>query len=437
MRRVRYTRSDGLNIAYEVVSDGPPDIVVVDGFVSHRDLDWEWSFQRRVNELVTAMGRVIFFDKRGVGLSDRELGQGTLEDRMDDIRAVMDAVGSERASLICISEGGALGMMFAATYPDRVDHLVLYGCTSCYRRHPDYRWGLTDEDGRETVEAIERHWGSGRVLATMIGLELDEHTLEVLGRYERSAASPAMARRIAEADLDIDARPMLTSIGVPTLVVHHADDPHLRVEGARWMAAQIPGARFLEIPGQHGVHLSDDAGLWDAIHEFITGEQRRTDIDRVLATVLFTDIVRSTRRAAELGDAEWRSRLDHHDAIVERCVERHRGRVVKSTGDGAFAVFDGPARGIRCAQAIIDEVQPLGLQVRAGLHTGECEVRGDDYAGMTVHIGARISALAEASEVKVSSTVRDLVIGADLEFTDQRTVELEGVPGQWTILTVA
>jgi class 3 adenylate cyclase len=314
-------------------------------------------------------------------------------------------MGSERANLVCISEGGPLAMMFAATYPERVERLVLYATYSCSRRHDDYPWGVTADEMGKYLQGIEQHWGSGRVLATMIGLLDQEHLIEFLGRYERSAATPAMVRRILEANFEIDARPILPAIAVPALVVHHADDPHLPIEGARWMADQIPNARFLEIPGFHGVHLSDVAELWDAIHEFITGEERQSDIDRVLATVLFTDIVRSTERAAELGD-------------------------------GAFAVFDGPARGIRCAQAIVDETRALGIEVRAGLHTGECEVRGDDYAGMTVHIGARVSALAGASEVKVSSTVRDLVIGADLEFTDQHIVELKGVPGEWTVLTV-
>ena len=435
MRRVSYARSGDLNIAYEVVSEGPPDIVCVDGFVSHRDFDWEFPMSRQNNEHMMAMGRVILFDKRGTGLSDRDLGYGTLEDRMDDIRAVMDAAGCERASFSGVSEGGPLSMMFAATYPDRVDRLVLYGSFSCARKYPDYPWGLSDDEFRARVELVERYWGSGRVMAAAIGVD-DEHLVEVLSRYERSSASPAMVRRIMEANHGIDARPILPAIAVPTLVIHHADDPTTPVEGARWMAGEIPGARFVELPGTEGVHLSDDNEVWDQIHEFITGEQRSVDTDRVLATVLFTDIVRSTEQAAELGDTDWTSLLDRHDAIAERCVERHRGRVVKHVGDEVFAVFDGPARGIRCAQALIDEVRPLGIEVRAGLHTGECEVRGDDYAGMTVHIGARVSALAGAGEVKVSSTVRDLVIGADLEFTDRRTVELKGVPGEWTVLTV-
>jgi class 3 adenylate cyclase len=436
VRRVRYAQSNGLNIAYEVVSEGPPDIVVVDGLVSHRDLDWEVPSSRAVIDHLMAMGRVVLFDKRGTGLSDRELGHGTLEDRMDDIRAVMDAADVERASLICISEGGPLGMMFAATYPDRVDRLVLYGSFVCRRQHPDNPWGATVDENRELAEAVERHWGSGLVLTTAMGLAHDEHTLDLLGRYERSAASPAMARRIVDANFEIDARPILPAIGVPTLVIHHTGDPITPVEAARWVATEIKDSRFLEISGEHGVHLSEDIELWDAIHEFVTGEQRSADINRVLATVLFTDIVESTQKAAELGDADWRSLLDHHDNIVKRCIERHRGRVVKTTGDGAFAVFDGPARGIRCAQEIVDETKLLGLEVRAGLHTGECEVRGSDYAGMTVHIGARVSAHAGPGEVKVSSTVRDLVIGADFNFTDPSTAELKGVPGEWVLLTV-
>ena len=437
MRPVHYAQSSGLNIAYEVVSEGPRDVVVVDGFVSHRDFDWELPLSRQNNEHLMKMGRVLLFDKRGTGLSDRDLGYGTLEDRMDDIRAVMDAAGSERASLICISEGGSLGMMFAATYPDRVDRLVLYASFCCSRRHPDYPWGRTDEESAALAQTIERVWGTGRILGGSLGMLDDEYLMEILSRYERSSASPAMARRIWEANVEIDARPVLPAITVPTLVIHHVEDPHLPIQGARWTADQIPGARLVEIEGQHGTHLSSDARQWDAIHEFVTGEQRRPETDRVLATVLFTDIVRSTETAAELGDADWRARLDQHDAIVERCVERHRGQVVKHTGDGAFVVFNGPARGIRCARAIIDEVRLLGIEVRAGLHTGECEVRGDDYAGMTVHIGARVSALASAGEVKVSSTVRDLVIGADLDFTGEDTVELKGVPGVWTVLTVA
>lgn len=435
MGRIRYAHSGGLNIAYEIASEGPRDILYVDGIVSHRDLEWEWWLTRGINERIASMGRAVFLDKRGTGLSDRDLGHGSLEDRMDDIRAVLDAAECERVTIIAVSEGGPLAMMFAATYPERVERLVLYATFCCSRKHDDYPWGATDEETAEAADLIEEHWGTGRVMAQLIGLE--DEDLEFLGRYERSSASPSMVRRIIEANALIDARPILPAISVPTLIAHHNDDPNLPIDGTRWMADQIPGARLLEIPGRHGVHLSDDAELWDAVHEFITGEERPIEIDRVLATVLFTDIVGSTALAADLGDTQWRSVLERHDAVVERCVERHRGRIVKNTGDGVFAVFDGPARGIRCAKEVAEEVRPIGIEIRAGLHTGECEVRGDDYAGMTVHIGARVSALAGPGEVAVSSTVRDLVIGADLEFESENTTELKGVPGRWTILTVA
>lgn len=430
----RYASSSGLHIAYQVVSEGTPDVVLVDGLVSHCDLDWEVPLFHAMRQRLAGMGRFVVFDKRGTGCSDRDLGLGAPEDRMDDIRAVMDAVGMERATIVGCSEGGPLSILFAATYPERVDRLVLYATYARSAHAPDYPWGATAEAHERALATIDKHWGDGLVMSHLAGLQDDPSQRELLARYERATASPRVARRIAEMNRLIDVRPILPTIAVPTLVVHHPGD-HVNPFGhAQYMAVHIPGAELHEAPAGATSHVSGDADTWDAIHAFVTGRQRPEETDRVLATVLFTDIVASTERAAALGDARWAELLDAHDQLVQASVARHRGRVVKTTGDGVLATFDGPARAVRCAQALTAEVRSLGLEIRAGLHTGECIVRGDDLAGLGVHIAARVSALAGAGEVLVTSTLRDLVIGSDLTLQEHSSAALKGVPGRWQLL---
>jgi class 3 adenylate cyclase len=435
--RTRYANAQGLSIAYQVLSDGPRDIVNVHGFVSHIDLEWEVPLFGSINERLAQLGRTVVFDKRGTGCSDRELGYGAPEDRMDDIRAVMDATDMERADLIGSSEGGTLAALFAATYPERVRRLVLYASFPFQGVDDDYPFGRTDAEKAETLPLIERHWGTGQVINHMAGLGARGAELDILARYERATCSPRVARRIAEINMAIDIRDALPAITANTLILHHENDPSVPVDAARWMAQRIPNAELVVIPGGGDpTHLSDDPMVWDVIHQFLLGQERPVDIKRQLATVLFTDIVDSTKTAVELGDERWRQVLEAHDDITERCAVHHRGRVVKSTGDGAFAVFDGPARAIRATQQMLSEIEPLGIQIRAGLHTGECEIRGDDFAGISVNIGARVSSLAGPGEIKVSSIVRDLVMGSELEFADAGSHVLKGIPGEWQVLNV-
>src|SRR6478735_8075334 len=431
---VKYAKSGDQSIAYAVYGEGPVDLVVVPGFVTHLDLMWDLPVSKQFEER-GEYARVVMFDKRGTGLSDRSVGLGSVEDRMDDIRAVMDAACLEQAALHGVSEGGPMAIMFAATYPERVAALVLQGTFARNLEDVDYD-GLPPEFVDGFVEWIEDHWGTGEVIGTFLQHEPGDVDPATLARYERSSCTPRMAAQLMRHNLAIDVREALPVIDVPTLVLHHEGDPVVRVDWGRYVAEHIPGARMVELPGD--VHFGpESAGFSPIIAEFLTGERREGEPDRVLATVLFTDIVGSTERASELGDSRWRALLDRHDDIARREIAAARGRAVKSTGDGFLAVFDGPARAVRCAQAMGRAVDPLGLEIRAGLHTGECELRGDDVAGIAVHLGARIGALAGPGEVLVSSTVRDLTLGSGIEFADRGRHELKGVPGEWQVLAVA
>jgi len=438
MPETQYAQSGDLSIAYQVLGDGPMDVVFVSGFISHQELMWEMPARVPIVQ-VASFARLITFDKRGTGLSERTLGYGEAEDRMDDIRAVMDAAGSERAAIIGLSEGGPLAILFAATYPERVIALVLWDTYARAHRSDDYSIGLDPLLSKQFIEDIAAGWGTGRAMQPFFGASLDDDELRrAVARYERNAATPRMAAEILTRNVEIDVRSALPAVSAPTLVVHRTGDPVLPLRLGKYVAEHILGARFVELAGDFhvsGVPGGDD-DVMDLIEEFLTGHRaaRPVEIDRVLATVLFVDIVDSTRRLAEVGDHRWRELLDDFRAAQRRELERYRGREVNTRGDDILATFDGPARAISCAHAIAASARPLGVEVRAGLHTGEVELQGDDIAGIAVHIGARVAGLAGAGEVLVTSTVRDLVAGSGIEFTERGRYELKGVPGEWTIL---
>jgi pimeloyl-ACP methyl ester carboxylesterase/class 3 adenylate cyclase len=432
-----YAASGDVNIAYQVVGDGPIDLVFVPGFVSHLDLQWADPRIARFLEKLASFSRLILFDKRGTGLSDPVAGPASLEDRMDDVRAVMDAAGSERAALFGLSEGGPMSVMFAATYPERTCALVLCGTfPSGVDDAEDNPSGQRWVDVIHTVRAAAEHWGDGGTLAYMAPSGDNERERIGRGIFERSAASPKMARTLIQMIIETDVRDLLPTIRVPTLVLHRAEE-FIPVEGARYLAEHIPGARLIVLPGMDHIPFYGDAGGYaEEIEEFLTGARHAPAPDRVLTTVMFTDIVGSTERAASLGDARWRELVSRHDELMRVELGRHRGREVKTMGDGFLATFDGPARGIRCARTVADAVRALGVGLRSGLHTGECELVGDDIAGMAVNIGARIGALADADQVLVSSTVKDLVVGSGISFSDIGARELKGVPGEWRLYAV-
>jgi class 3 adenylate cyclase len=415
-------------------------VVFVAGSVSHVELGWEAPPTAPVHHRLSRFGRLITFDKRGVGLSDRTAELPTLEQRMDDLRAVMDAADCERAAVVGMSEGGPTALLFAALYPERVSALVLWATFARVAWAPDYPDGIDVQEAEAFMGQIEESWGHGRVLP-LIGTQDapdDEATRRRFARYERAAATPAMAAAANRFSLYIDARHALSSISAPTLVIHRTGDPLINVVHGRYLAEHIPGARLSEYPGDfHESAMGKDEEVLDEIEEFLTGTRHEHEIDRVLKTIMFTDIVGSTEQAVSMGDRRWHDVLDAHDSAVRGQLEQFHGQEVKTIGDGFLAAFDGPARAIRCAQAITDKAADMGLEVRAGLHTGECEARGEDLAGIAVHIGARVGSLAGPSEVLVTSTVRDLVTGSGVEFRDRGTHELRGIPGEWQLLAVA
>jgi class 3 adenylate cyclase len=437
----RYTRSGDVNIAYQVVGDGPIDLVYVLGWVSHVDLIWEEPLSARFLERLASFSRLILFDKRGTGLSDRvpDADLPTLEQRMDDVRAVMDAAGVERAALLGLSEGVPMCLLFAATHPERTAALVLMGGYARRLWAEDYPFGAAREDYDAFLEDIHESWGGP------VGLEVRAPSLAGdsvfrawWATYLRMSASPGAALALTRMNGEIDVRRVLPTISVPTLVIHRTGDRSLPVEGSRYLAERIRGAKLAELPGDdHLPWIGDQDDILDEIEEFLTGVRRGPAPDRVLATILFTDVVGSTERAAALGDRGWRELLARHHALVRRELERWRGTEVDTAGDGFLATFDGPARAIRCACAARDAMRELGLEIRAGLHTGECEVLGLSVAGIAVHIGARVAALAGGGEVLVSSTVRDLVAGSGISFEERGEHELKGVPEKWRIYAVS
>jgi len=432
----RYAKSGDVNIAYQAVGDGPLDLVLVAGFVSHLDLDWAEPHSAHMLERLASFSRLIRFDKRGTGLSDRPGGLPDIETRMDDVRAVMDAAGSERAALLGYSEGGPLSILFAATYPERTSALVLYG-TYAKRCDPDedYPWAPTRDVREAYAEQIELEWGWEADMGRMAPFA-DEAMARWWATRAHAAASPGAARALILMNSEMDVRHVLPAIRVPTLVMHRSGDRDARVEEGRYIAQRIPGARFVEFPGEDHVPWIDAEGFLEEVEEFLTGVRPAPESDRVLATILFTDIVGSTATAAKLGDRRWAELVQAHHAAVRRELERWRGQELDTAGDGFFAAFDGPARAVRCALAVRDAVRVLGLEVRAGVHTGECERLDGTLGGIAVHIGARVSAQAGAGEVLVSSTVKDLVAGSGLAFEDCGERELKGVPGSWRLFQV-
>jgi pimeloyl-ACP methyl ester carboxylesterase len=433
--RIRYADSNGVSIAFRVLGDGPSELVFVTGFVGHLEVMFEYPAVRRFFERLASFSRLVIYDKRGQGLSDRPDHAPTLEESMDDLRAVIDAAGLTRPAIFGISEGGPMAILFAASQPERVSGLVLYGTWPRVVQSPDYEFGVDPEDVGGLIQLMREDWGGP------VGVHLwapsvaeDEGFCDWWARFLRSGTSPRGVIELLRLYEEIDVRHALPAIETPTLVLHKDGDlliPHMHGE---YLAEHIPGARYVELSGVDHLPFTEDAdALLDEIEEFVVGTRSSRDPERRLATVLFTDIVGSTDRAATMGDRRWRDVVEMHDDVVRKALARHRGQEIKTMGDGFLASFDGPARAIRCAQQIVAEAARIGVQVRAGVHTGECDVVGNDLAGLAVNIGARVGALADAGEVLVSQTVKDLVVGSGIEFEDRGTHTLKGVPGEWRL----
>ena len=439
----RYARSGDVSVAYQVVGDGPFDVVFVPPTVSHVEIGWDVPGMQVFREGIASFARFIHFDKRGTGMSDRVAGAPTLETRMDDVRAVMDAAGSERAAVIGWSEGVAMSALFAATYPDRAWALVLYGGAARELRAPDYRWGPTEAEALRMIEegraASERPTYAEEIARSGMPTASDEE-VSALARMIRQSASPGSFEALGRMNIQMDIRHVLPAIRQPALVLHNTRDRWVELEQGRDLADRIPGAEFVELPlDGHITRAADMPQVLGVIERFLGAAweaDSKREPDRQLATLLFTDIVDSTAHMATLGDAGWRELLERHHTLVRRELARARGKEVDTAGDGFFVAFDGPARAVRCAKSIVDEVHGLGIDVRSGLHTGECELVDGKVSGIAVHTGARVAAHARPGEVLVSSTVKDLVAGSGLEFEDRGVHELKGIPGEWRLYAV-
>jgi pimeloyl-ACP methyl ester carboxylesterase len=443
--QTRYARSGDVSLAYQVTGEGPFDIVFVPGALSHIEMAWEVPPFRELFERLASFARLIIFDKRGTGMSDRVEGAPPLETRMDDVRAVMDAAGSERAAIVGASDGVPMSILFAATYPERTGALVLYGGFARWLWAPDFPWGTPEAESLqqiadERVQSAEP--GYHEQIARQASPNAGDEEIAALARYFRYGGSPGADEALSRMNMSIDVRHVLPSITTPTLVLHCAGDPWCDVRGGRDLARRIPSATYVELPGDYHVPAAAEMGtMTDEIERFLraTWDEdgwAEAEQDRMLATILFTDIVGSTARLAELGDHGWQTLLEKHHGVVRRQLSRFRGRELDTAGDGFFASFDGPARGIRCARAISQAVAGIGLEVRAGLHTGECQLVDGKFGGIAVHIGARVAAEAKAGEVLVSSTVKDLVAGSGIQFDDRGVHALKGVPGEWRLYGV-
>ena len=431
----RYADSNGVSIAYRVLGDGPLELVFVTGFVGHLEVSFEYPAVRRFFDRLASFTRLVVYDKRNQGLSDRPGRPATLEEGMDDLSAVIDAVGFERPSIFGISEGGPMALLFAASHPERVTSLILYGTYARIMKVPGYEFGIESEEFDGLLEALREDWG-GPVAVNLFAPSLAEDDVfcDWWARFLRSGTSPSGAAGLIDLYREIDVRHALPAITAPSLVLHRDRDLLIPYMHGEYLAGHIPGARYVELSGEDHLCFTEDSdALLDEVEDFLAGTRASREPERRLATVLFTDIVGSTDRASSLGDRRWGDVLESHDSVVRRALIRHSGREIKTMGDGFFASFEGPARAIRCAQEIANEAERIGIPVRAGVHTGECDVVGDDLAGLAVSIGARVGALAEAGEVLVSQTVKDLVVGSGIEFEDRGTHTLKGVPGEWRL----
>jgi class 3 adenylate cyclase/pimeloyl-ACP methyl ester carboxylesterase len=439
--KTKYAKSGDVHIAYQLLGSGDRDLILVPGFISHVEHFWEDPGVARFLRRMASFSRLIFFDKRGTGMSDRvpDTQLPTLEQRMDDVRAVMDAVGSNHAALFALSDAGAMATLFAATYPDRTTALILYGCFAAAAKDPEYPWGQTPAEWDRVLERWERNWGDGALYIELFAPSMvgDKRYEEWFAKLERLSVSPGAALTLGRMNAEIDVRQVLAAIRVPTLVLHRTGDRVIDVDEGRFMAERIPGAKYVELPGaDHWPWNGDSDSILQEVNEFLTGSREIQEPDRVLTTVMFTDIVNSTKLTAELGDRRWAQLLEDHHQLVRRELTRFRGREIDTAGDGFLATFDGPARAILCAAAIRDAVKGLGIEIRVGLHTGECEVVGEKMRGVAVHIGARVAALAGPGEVLLSRTVKDLVAGSGLTFEERGTHLLKGVPGEWQLFAV-
>ncbi len=435
----KYVAVADADVAYQILGEGPSDLLFFNGLGSHVEMAWENPDIADFLGRLASLRRLIFFDRRGTGASDGVPHHAipTWEEWTEDIESVLDAVGSERASILSTVDGGPIAVLYAAAHPERVESLVLCNTTARYLVADDYPIGFTPEALDFVVDFVRTHWGTPDFLSAAGADAEDPIRLEALARLFRASVTP----RSAAAQYDyllrnLDVRPVLPLIRVPTLVLSSDNPSFLPIAHGRYVAEHIEGSKFVALPGQDMLIFGQRDRIFDEAAEFLTGTRPTTDIDRVLVSVLFTDIVESTERAASLGDQRWRTMLDRHDRIVREQLRIFRGREVNTTGDGFVASFDGPARAIRCGQAIIDGTRAIGLELRMGLHTGECEVRGDDLGGLAVHIAARVSSLASPSEVLVSGTVKDLVVGSGIEFDDRGEHVLKGVPGSWKLYAV-
>ncbi len=435
----RYASSGGVNIAYQVLGTGPHDLVFVLGWVSNIEGVWEEAAFARFLTRLSSFSRLILFDKRGTGLSDRVTDMPSLEVRMDDVRAVMDTAGSERAALFGLSEGGPMCALFSATYPDRTSALIMAGSYARRTQAPDYPWGPTKEEYGAWIDQMKRDWGKPFGLdARAPSMAHDERFRDWWAHYLRISASPSAMVTLTRMNGEIDVRHVMPTIRVPTLILHCTGDRAIDIGGARYMAQQIPQARLIELPGSdHIPWLTNADAVLGEIEEFLTGTRHVPEPDRVLATVLFTDIVDSTKRAAEMGDQSWHRVLDEHDRTARWIVEKYRGSLVRTTGDGILATFDGPGRAIRCALDFETAATQIGLSLRAGLHTGEVERRDRDIGGIAVHAAARVMAFSGPDEVLVSRVVTDLVAGAGLKFAERGSHELKGLPGRWDLFAAS
>jgi class 3 adenylate cyclase len=434
----RYAKSGDVHIAYQVVGNGPIDLVLIPGLFTHVEHQWEEPSFARFLERLASFSRLIIFDARGAGLSDRALELPPMEEQMDDVLAVLEAAGSASAAFFGLSQAGPMAILFAASHPERTTALVLYATYAMPSREDAYPWGRSAEWLADYDRLIDQEWGSGVFLSQVAPTRVaDEPFRQWWSRYERLSFGPGNALAYFRMNAQIDVRAILPTIRVPTLVLQRREDVYREPGHAGYLADHIPGAKLVELSGvDHLPYLGDSGAILDEVEEFLTGVRPPPEHDRVLATVLFTDIVGSTERASALGDRAWKELLERHHALVRHELSRFRGREIATAGDGFLATFDGPARAVRCAQAIVQAVQAIGMEVRAGVHTGEIELIGEGVGGIAVHIGARVGAMAAASEVLVSGTVRDLVAGSGIEFEDRGTFPLKGVPGSWRLFAV-